>query len=65
MSPLVGVAVLEGKTGLSEAREFLGKLWDRRSGTCQPSAWKLTREDGAPSERRWSRWLLFRFGSGV
>lgn len=37
MSPLVGVAVLEGKTGLSEARESLGKLWDGRSGTCRPS----------------------------
>lgn len=37
MSPLVGVAVLEGKTGLSEARELLGKLWDGRSGTCRPS----------------------------
>lgn len=40
-SPLVGVAVLEGKTGLSEGSCWVN--WDGRSGACQPSALEVKR----------------------
>lgn len=39
LSPF-GVAVLEGEDKeFLKARKLLGRLWDGRSGTCQPLAW--------------------------